>query len=87
MRAYHFYKSPVLPKPTEQKGIARPCNSKIIWRREDNKEHIKNLIETTIKECLKDIHISAPANEETSNHDDDKIDIMDGVLDFMTSFD
>jgi hypothetical protein len=57
-----------------------------ILSKKDEKKEIRNLIEATIKECLEDTQISVLKSEEIQNHDDGKIEIMDGVLDFMNGF-
>ena len=58
-----------------------------ILGKEDENQEIKNLIEATIKTCLEGVKISNTPTEKVRRNDESEIDIMDGVLDFMTSFD
>ena len=62
------------------------CINCILGKEDENIE-IKNLIETTIKICLEGVHFSNTPIKKSQNNDKNEIDIMDGVLDFMTSFD
>ena len=62
------------------------CINCILGTQDENQE-IKNLIEATIKTCLDGVHISNMPIKKSQNNDKNEIDIMDGVLDFMTSFD
>jgi hypothetical protein len=62
------------------------CINCILGKEDENIE-IKNLIEATIKTCLEGVQISNTPTEKVRRNDESEIDIMDGVLDFMTSFD
>lgn len=58
-----------------------------ILGKEDENQEIKSLIATTIKTCLEGAHISNIPTKKARDNDESEIDIMDGVLEFMTSLD
>lgn len=61
------------------------CISCILGKPDENQE-LKQIIRSTIKECLNDTRMSDMPKEIGVNKEEEEIEIMDSVLDFMTLF-